>query len=175
MDQYEKAMDLDNDPRYGNISIYFNRTNPNQKAFKVTRKFANEADLEQEIKLLEDRIDSNDSCLLPIIDFQAFNKELEIDIFFEYMENSLNFEKLTDIELLYLFSDVLEGLYQLKKFKKFHGDITPNFVTFDINRRFYLIDKINYLESPVKTQVNAIESYKSLYMSPKIFESILNA
>lgn len=46
MDEYKKAIDLSNDPRYGNIEVYFHISDPKQKCYKVTRKYPTSEEFE---------------------------------------------------------------------------------------------------------------------------------
>lgn len=68
MEEYQKAIDLDNDPRYGNITVFFHRKNPNLKCYQLKRKFPTKEQYENELNFLDERINFNNT-LIKLIDF----------------------------------------------------------------------------------------------------------
>lgn len=94
MDEYKKAIDLSNDPRYGNIEVYFHISDPKQKCYKVTRKYPTSEEFEQEVQFLNDRMLIGSGSLIKLLHFQEDPDSNEIECWFEYTDNTVQINKL---------------------------------------------------------------------------------
>lgn len=70
MDEYKKAIDLSNDPRYGDIEVYFHISDPKQKCYKVTRKYDSEEEFERELQFLDERMNIGSGSLIKLMHFE---------------------------------------------------------------------------------------------------------
>lgn len=55
-----------------------------------------------------------------------------------------------------------------------HGDIRPEYISYDkLRKNYVLLDRLQDISSPLQTQLNNIKNYKSLYMSPIVFNELM--
>lgn len=89
MEDYKKAIDLQNDPRYGDIEVYFHFNDPKLKCYKVIRKYETIQQFEEEANFLNERLNIGSGSLIKLLHFEEFAESKEIEVWFEYTDNTV--------------------------------------------------------------------------------------
>ena len=175
MENFEELMQNKEDPRYGDITILYNPSNPSERIIKKTKKFSDSTTYSEYIKIGQRRFSANHENLLYLKDIQINNDDLEILYIYEYLDDLLEIKKLASEKIVILFKDILKGIIHLKSYEMFHGDIRPDFVVYDkLHDNFILIDNLKHDLDPISCQIENIDSYRTLYLSPRFFDMILS-
>lgn len=167
--------EIEEEPRFGDVTIFMDATNPSVRIFRKTRSFTNEEEFHQYMEHVEERKRINSDFMIALKFVESDPEALKVSTFFEYPEDSLRPEELKPDEAIKVFREILESICFLKDNKIVHGDIRPEYITFsEADRRYKLVDRLADTSQPLKCQLNNIDNYKALYMAPVIFDDLSN-
>lgn len=163
-----------NDPRFGVVDLYVDRTTGVNYMAK-TLKLANIEDLNKAKAQSEGRKTIQHENLLNFIGYQYDEHNLTLTGFFEHHIHDQNWTE-TNFPLSMWFQSLHEmakGLAQCQKHHIIHGDIRPSYIYFDTkNLRWVLLDRLSDTASPIQVQFNNFRQDKRLYMAPELFSEI---
>lgn len=174
MQNYEELAILEEEYRFGNISVLFNRLNPQQKVMQKVLSCSSLKEFQEVAKTVQVRQSLDSPHLLQLLKTFLNPNTLEIKAVYEYPENSVRMESLSR-DLVFQFVDnMLRALCYLHKKQLIHGDLRPCFISFDqTNKSFKLLDWLGNKESFEQVQKKNVQSYKPLYIAPKMFEGLI--
>ena len=172
--KYKKLSDIDNDPRFGNITIYFHEDNNELKVMSKEEKSSNEEEFRMLSKFVRERKEMTHPNILRMVDIQSDPESLRTVLFFEFNQSIVEVPKLEFAELARMFRDILQAISFLQSKKMAHGDLKPDYIArHKLEDKFILLDKLKDDPNGIQSQLSNIQNYKSLYMHPIIFEKLI--
>ena len=193
LEEYFEAVELVNDPRFGEIIILVNKYNPDELIFAKEKVSHSLADCERDAVQAQERMQLSHDFLLKMIDFSVKSAESEspdeqptflVTGFYEYPKHDLSIEILerqsqgrhfTGDELMQLEINVLEVLTYLKSSKMIHGDIRPKYIYYDTTDQGWhkLVDRLGDPSPPNQAQIHNIRKKETLYISPELYAGLI--
>ena len=185
-EQLERIRDED-DPRFGLIMILRNRLN-GKKFFMKQKDAFDLNDHNRDAYQANERAKLNHPHILRMLDFTCEQTVVEgenlyiVRGFYEHPANDMSQEikrrKLqreffSGLELVTLFSDILNAIVFLQKQKMVHGDVRPSYIAYsEVDNCFMLMDRLGDPSPPHQAQHNNYHSSKDLYLSPALFNAL---
>ena len=192
LEEYFEAVELVNDPRFGEIIILVNKYNPDEIIFAKEKMSHSLVDCERDVIQAQERMQLSHDFLLKMIDFSVKYADPEsseeqptflVTGFYEYPKHDLSIEiqerqsegrLFTGDELMQLEINVLEVLTYLKSFKMIHGDIRPKYIYYDTSEQGWhkLVDRLADPSPPNQAQIHNIRKKETLYISPDLYAGL---
>ena len=173
LEDYLELAEIKEEPRFGEITILMNPTNLADRLFRKTKVCASEEEFKLYREHIEERQRINSDHMIYLKHIDYVEEKLTIYVYFEYPEDTLSPDSLKPEEAIHVFGDILEAICYLKDNRIVHGDIRPEYISyFSVENRYKLVDRMADTSQPLKCQLNNIESYKSLYMAPIVFDEL---
>ena len=175
---YQLMEESIDDVRFGPINIYYDPANVEDVIFCVRGQSTTKEDYLTKLKLAQGRFQLSSPYVLKMLGIEPDENFLIIKTFFTYPNNDY-LSRVTQLrenqdELLQFIHDILSATAYLEKNKMIHGDIRPEYIYYDHKlSKYVLIDRLNDHGEAIETQENNILHGKLLFMSPKIFQDLL--
>ncbi len=174
MENFEDLMELTDDPRFGDVVIMYNKINPNDRVMKKMMVINDEMKFASRERKAEQRLLLTHPNLLTLLDYEINPDQHRIVYYYEYLDDLIQLEDLSPDQIIILFKDILKALCFMKEKQIVHGDVRPEFVAFDkLEQKYVLLDRLSSDCSPIECQKTNINDYRSLFMSPEVFNNLI--
>ncbi len=183
--QYTKKVE---DDRFGEISIFVNKQDRTKKIMVKSNSLKTESEHISSIIQARERMQINHPCILRMMDYEsqlptfANQNEFTISAFYEYPNSNLREEidqrmitgkSFKKIYLLNLAEDILSAISFLKKNKRIHGDIRPEYINWRKKKnQSQLLDRLKDSRDQFNVQKDHLDLNHNLYTSPQLLRNI---
>lgn len=175
MENFAELVEINDDPRFGDITILYNTLNPARRVMRTAKLCSSVEEFNAINEQVNERQRINSPYIMNLVHIEIDHRSLKTLVYFEYPEDRLYDETLTPDEALRLFIDILQAICFLQSHKMIHGDIRPEYISYmAADRRYKLMDRLKDLSPPLQCQLNNITSLRPLYMAPIIFNELAN-
>lgn len=165
------------DLRFGLVDILCDPDTQRLYMLKETLSVTKEA---HDIVLLQTRarMNLNHPNILKMVHLDFDDHNYIVKAYFEYPNEDLyqRQENLTNPkELLKLLYDILTALTHLEKHRIVHGNLRPEYIYYnEEDDRYVLLDRLGDVTPPNQVQATNILNEQLLYISPDIYDSLIN-
>lgn len=167
------------DIRFGTIDIYYRTNDPQDIIFCKISESSSAETHRKRVLLSNERFGVQYPYLLKMIHLESDDTFWIIKSYFNYPPNDLRSrsEELVNdpLELIKFIHDLLSATAYLESKRVVHGDVRSEFIYYDLkSKKYILCDRLCSLLEMNIAQYENIQGRHFLYMSPQMFNGLVN-